>query len=241
MYSTLKRIVPISFLKENESIIRPIVALFYRGHTVQCNLCGFKASRFIENQRGGKLCPKCGSVARARRLWTILEPILKDRIVLHFSPALKLSQRIRKANTKNYITTDFSKEFKADKSLNILDIAEPNNYFDIVICYHILEHIENDIQAMTELYRILKPNGVCYIQTPFKEGETYENPLVQTESERRIHFGQADHVRIYSVSGLVKRLESVGFTIELLYFEKETNDRNGFATEETIVKAYKPL
>lgn len=241
MYSALKKIIPRTFLKKNESIIRPIVALFYKGHIVQCNLCGFKASKFIHNQRGGKLCPKCGSVARARRLWSILEPILKDRVVLHFSPALKLSQRIRKANTKDYITTDFSKEFKADKCLDILDIAEPDAYFDIIICYHILEHIDKDIQAMTELYRILKPNGVCYIQTPFKHGDIYENPAIHTESERLIHFGQADHVRIYSVPGLVKRLESVGFTIELLNFEKETSGVHGFSTEETIVKAYKPI
>lgn len=239
MYNTLKQLIPKTFLKKNESKIRPLVALFYKGNTVHCNLCGFKASKFIENQRGGNLCPKCGSVARARRLWSILESSLKDRVVLHFSPALKLSECIRKAHTKEYITTDFSKEFKADKRLDILDIAEPDSYFDCVICYHILEHIEDDIQAMSELFRILKPNGVCYIQTPFKDGEIYEDPSIQTASERLLHFGQSDHVRIYSVSGLIKRVEHVGFTIERLDFKSDANNVNGYAAQETIIKAQK--
>ena len=88
------------------------------------------------------------------------------------------------------MTSDYAGEFKATKRLNIVAIDEPDDSYDIVICYHILEHIENDLKAMKELKRILKPGGKCFIQTPFKSGDIYENEEVKTEEERLIHFGQ---------------------------------------------------
>ena len=69
-----------------------------------------------------------------------------------------------------YITTDYADEFEAMKCLNIEAIDEPDNQYDIIICYHVLEHIQNDIKAMDELKRITKPGGICIIQTPFKKG-----------------------------------------------------------------------
>ena len=67
--------------------------------------------------------------------------------------------------------------FKARKALDIENIEEPNsNTYDLIICYHVLEHINKDLKAMSELFRILKPGGKVYIQTPFKEGVIYENP-----------------------------------------------------------------
>ncbi|MEJ6793130.1 MAG: hypothetical protein QNK89_10480 [Lacinutrix sp.] len=52
---------------------------------------------------------------------------------------------------------------------------------------------------MSELLRILKPKGKCYIQTPFKTGDIYEDSDIKTEEQSLLHFGQEDHLRIYSV------------------------------------------
>jgi 2-polyprenyl-3-methyl-5-hydroxy-6-metoxy-1,4-benzoquinol methylase len=73
-----------------------------------------------------------------------------------------------------YITSDYAGEFKDSKRLNIESIDEHNNKYDLVICYHILEHIQHDLKAMKELYRIIKPKGECFIQTSFKTGKIYE-------------------------------------------------------------------
>jgi hypothetical protein len=48
----------------------------------------------------------------------------------------------------------------------------------------------------------LKPQGKCFIQTPFKEGKIYEDRSKQSKEERKQYFGQEDHVRIYSIFGL---------------------------------------
>ena len=125
----------------------------------------------------------------------------------------------------------------ADVAYDITQIPEKENSFDLIICYHILEHVIEDVKAMKELHRVLKPNGTVLIQTPFKEGEIYEDYSITSEAERLLHFGQEDHVRIYSIDGLKKRLESVGFAVTVKQFEKDTY--LGFSDKEIILFATK--
>ena len=105
--------------------------------------------------------------------------------------------------------------------------------------YHILEHIPEDKKAISELYRILKSQGRCFIQTPFKEGDIYEDLSKQTKEERRLHFGQDDHVRIYSIPSLKERLEHAGFKIEVLQFSEKEENYFGFSSNETVLIATK--
>ncbi|WP_034059137.1 class I SAM-dependent methyltransferase [Lacinutrix jangbogonensis] len=243
MYNNIKKIIknimPQSFIYKNEKALRRAISLMYLGNKFQCNLCDFKMSKFIENVRGNKLCPKCGSVSRSRRLWYVLENEIESKIMLHFSPSFKLSENIKNSNVKEYITSDYIGEFKADKQLDILDIDEPDNYFDVIVCYYVLEHIDLDNKAMLELYRILNENGVCYIQTPFKEGDIYEDNSIVSKEQRLMHFGQEDHLRIYSVSGLINRLEHVGFTTKAIHYNENNDNVFGFSNTETIIKAFK--
>lgn len=43
-----------------------------------------------------------------------------------------------------------------------LKIEMPENYFDVVICAQVYEHVPDAEMMMDEIYRILKPGGVCY-------------------------------------------------------------------------------
>lgn len=239
--NTLKRVIPNSFIKKNEQLLRKGIAVFYAGNTYQCNLCGFNLSKFVTVNSNSLLCPKCGSISRSRQLWNVLESKIENKSILHFSPSLSFQKKFIQSNAKEYVSTDYMGEFEAMKRLNIEAIDEPDNYFDLVICYHVLEHINDDKKAMSELFRILKPNGSCYIQTPFKQGEIYEDDSITTEADRQIHFGQKDHLRIYSVEGLVNRLEHVGFKTDILNLKNDKDNVNGFPEKESIVVAKKPL
>src|SRR5690606_10679009 len=157
--------------------------------------------------------------------------------VLHFSPSRSVYRLLKKNPDIHYFSTDYEDEFLADYRYDITQIPAENEFFDLIICYHILEHIENDKKAMEELQRVLKPSGICIIQTPFKEGEIYEECSKKTQKERMEAFGQEDHVRIYSVEGLRKRLIESGFqNVEIKTFPKE--ERFGFM-EETVLIAKK--
>lgn len=225
MYNSLKRIakliVPKQVLKKNEFFFRRLISLKYKGNKHQCNICEFKLNRFITLESKDLLCPNCGSRSRTRRLYRTLNDnkVLKGN-VLHFSPPKALYNKLKPLNI-NYFSSDFENEFSADYSYDITSIPVENDFFDVIICYHVLEHIEDDKKAMSELYRVLKPNGSCYIQTPYKNGDIYEDISVTSPEKRKELFGQEDHVRIYSVEGLKERLKNTGFKTQLKRFEDE--------------------
>ena len=246
MYQAVKKIVkvivPKSLLQKNETWFRAMHAsVFYRGKQQHCNICEHHFSRFIILENGDKLCPFCGSISRNRLLWMILSTQIKLKgRVLHFSPSRPLFRKLKKKAGIDYISTDFENEFLADKKLDITNVDEASESFDSIICYHVLEHIADDIQAMRELYRILKKGGFAIIQTPFKEGDIYENDAIVSAKDRLAHFGQADHVRIYSADGLMKRLQSVGFQVDIKVFENiEGADKLGLKAKETVLLCQK--
>jgi len=158
---------------------------------------------------------------------------------LHFSPPRAVYEKFKKLSDITYFSSDFENEFVADYKYNITSIECEADFFDLIICYHVLEHIEDDIEAMKELYRVLRPSGLCYIQTPLKEGDTYEDANITSKEGRKIAFEQEDHVRVYAVSGLNKRLESVGFKTEIKTFKQNNFEYNGLK-QETILVAKKP-
>ena len=59
------------------------------------------------------------------------------------------------------------------------------NYFDEIYASHILEHLDNFHNSITELYRILKPNGMLIVYAPFFLNTKY--------------FGEPDHKIPFSI------------------------------------------
>lgn len=71
---------------------------------------------------------------------------------------------------------------------------------DFVICTEVIEHIEDDEKAISELYRILKPGGYLWITVP----STYYWPD---------YFRLIGHYRHYTGGQFPKQLENYGFKI----------------------------
>ena len=90
-----------------------------------------------------------------------------------------------------------------------------DNFFDFILCNHVLEHIVDDTKAMKELYRVLKRKGIAILQVPINVGrdKTFEDNNITTKKERIEKFGQYDHVREYGLD-YYKKLESIGFSVE---------------------------
>lgn len=242
-YSKIKKIIlkliPKNVLFRYEYALRYFYYLFYLGNNFQCNICYKKISNFIA-LGNDRLCPRCGSLQRTRRLMQILNDgfLNENTKILDFSPSRSIYRVLK--SKQNYLSSDLSGDFLFDVRYDITDIEAQKNSFDLIICYHILEHIVDDQKAMNELFRVLKNGGFCIIQTPFKTGEIYEDYSIKTPEEREKHFGQNDHVRIYSVSGLQKRLEDAGFKVVVKNFELDHENLHGFSSKETVLICNKP-
>lgn len=245
MYSKFKKllskILPWKIILKNEFFLRKLFAMFYFGRSVYCTICNRQFSRFLDVHDDDKMCPRCGSLGRHRRLWQIINNELSINIenkILDFSPSRIFFKKL-KEKYPYYISSDYLENPLVDRRYDITAIPEPSDSFDLILCYHILEHIENDIKAMSELFRILKKNGNVIIQTPFKDGDNYENPGIISKEDRLLHFGQEDHVRIYSVNGLKERLQSMGFKIKILNYTEDNNNIFGFKSKEFVIIATK--
>ena len=108
--------------------------------------------------------------------------------------------------------------------MDITDINYCNNSFDSIICNHVLEHIEDDKLAMSELFRVLKPNGIAILQVPICDSElTEEDASFNTNEMRLQEYGQIDHVRLYG-QDYKKRLKAVGFMVEEVKWLAFPND-----------------
>jgi len=80
-------------------------------------------------------------------------------------------------------------------------------------CSHVLEHVD-DVAALAELFRVLKPDGVALLAVPIVEGweTSYEDPSIIDDYDRLVHFGQEDHVRRYG-RDFRDRVRQAGFVL----------------------------
>jgi SAM-dependent methyltransferase len=192
----------------------------YRGDDKACPCCGgtFRAMRRFHGRPDAR-CPGCGALERHRILWLFIErelgiARLRGRM-LHVAPEFVLERRFRALNGLEYIAGDLAPQRPGIRRLDVTAIDFPDASFDRVVMNHVLEHVPDDRAAIREIRRILRPNGLALMQHPIDEGraETYEDASITATSDRRAHFGQDDHVRIYG-RDFASRLEQGGFAVE---------------------------
>ena len=59
---------------------------------------------------------------------------------------------------------------RIDYVCDITAIPIPDNSFDVALCTEVLEHVPKPIDALKEIGRILKPNGILYLSAPLGSG-----------------------------------------------------------------------
>lgn len=116
---------------------------------------------------------------------------------LDVAPQSQIQEQIESDLGQRYVTVDRCGDLDVDVQADLTALPFPPGVFDLVICYHVLEHIPNDQDAMRELARVLTPAGLAVIQVPRRPGsDTVEDPSAPPQ-ERTERFGQPDHVRYY--------------------------------------------
>ena len=136
-----------------------------------CNICVYHGyfHPFGWPIRPEALCPQCRSLERHRLLKLWLDDnrgSVADREVLHFAAEPAVTNLIRPL-AKRYVSADIDPR-NGDIVLDHRGDRSADGSFDVAICSHILEHVD-DRAALHELCRILRPGGVLLIMTPIME------------------------------------------------------------------------
>jgi hypothetical protein len=188
-----------------------------------CNVCGRGLRRFRELTPSKEtICPFCYSQPRHRMVWSFFSRRTnlfdgRSKKMLHVGPEIQFEKALTSVVGAGYITADLLYP-KAKVRMDITKIPFPRDFFDVVLCSHVLEHVPDDRKAMGELARVLKPDGWAVIMVPYfpERGPTFEDFTVTDPAERLKLFGQEDHVRIYG-NDFVERLKESGFEVRVLH------------------------
>ena len=210
----------------------------FSGRGCTCTNCGKTYRRFLAQGAKGPLfekhrisgmghkknvrCPNCKANHRVRLLQLFLEhrTDIDERPVrlLHISPHRHIARVLIQKDNIDYVSGALFPDrlpHLPTVRVDVTDIDFGDEEFDMVICNHVLEHVEEDEQAMREIFRVLRPGGFSVLQVPLALDleRTLEDPRVVDPADRKRAYGQKDHVRLYGLD-YFDRLEAAGFRVE---------------------------
>lgn len=209
----------------------------------ECPLCGYhgKFLGYGYPYVCDIYCPRCGSLER-HRLLCIAERerrFFAGRDVLHFAPEVAVRSLILAGQPKSYVTADpFVSGIDRKENIEALTFADRS--FDVVVCLHVLEHVD-DRAAIRELYRVLRPGGLLVAMFPIVEGwdETFEDSSKSSQEDRLLYFGQHDHARYFGRDAR-QRLAQPGFVVEEFTAVEPHVARHGLTRGEKVFVCHRP-
>ena len=230
--SWLIRYVPRRHLQRVSHIGLRVISVFYCGNNVECPIIGRTYRKFFPygrlKPRENALCPDSLSLERHRLLWLYFKEktnLFTEQVrFLHIAPELCFMDHFEEAPNIEYVTGDIESPL-AKVKMDIHDIPFDDNSFDVVVCNHVMEHVDDDIKCMSEIRRVLKPGGWAIMQVPqdYDREETLEDPTITDPKERERVYWQSDHVRLYG-RDYGKRLAKAGFNVKEDRFLEELGE-----------------
>jgi SAM-dependent methyltransferase len=201
-----------------------IAPLFYAGNNVECPVCEKSFRKFLSYgsdvaHRENVLCPYDLTLERHRLMWIYLKNhsnffTAQNLSILHIAPEQCFHKTFKKQANLKYLTADLESPI-ADMHFDLHKIPLEDNQFDVIFCNHVMEHVDNPIQCMSELYRVMKPGGWGILQVPIDRNrtETFEDPTIVSPEDREKHYWQKDHVRLFGLD-YPHYLEKAGWTVQ---------------------------
>lgn len=253
MKSRLKNIYRKYFKKKVLAARRIKNTTFNIGNAKQCYVCKKTFHHFGKFRSGSQgvsdylkhlqvvgsdadnfMCHFCGSNDRTRHLFMFFDKLslwekFKGATIIHIAPEKTLSDKIKSLSPGKYIMGDLLHTNEEHQRIDITDLQFEDESTDILICNHVLEHVPDYQKALSEIHRVLRPNGFAILQTPYSKllSRHFEEENINTDALRLFFYAQEDHVRFFSEKEFFNDLIRAGFELRLakhsdLFSEKET-------------------
>jgi SAM-dependent methyltransferase len=192
------------------------------------------ALQVIGSNVGRFTCPRCLSHDRERHMLLYLRATgfmqrLSGMRVLHMAPEVNLARLITAQGPVRYVQGDLFPSASNQQRIDLQQIPYPDRSFDLVVANHVLEHVEDDTAALTEIARVLAPGGHAILQTPYSPvlTSTFADPGIRCPATRLQAYGQEDHVRLYG-SDIFTRFAAAGLVNRCLTHECVLPDADAY-------------
>jgi hypothetical protein len=221
LISLATRLIPRHYLQHVSHFFLRILSLFLRGNHFEDPINGKTYRKLLPygriKSRENALAPDSMSLERHRLMWLYMKEktnFFSEKLkFLHIAPEYCFIKLFKGMKNLDYTTGDLISPW-ADVKMDVHDIPFEENTFDVVICNHVLEHVQDDNKVMREFYRVMKKGGWGIFQVPLDNNNprTEEDPSVTDPKERERLYGQDDHVRQYG-QDYGDRLAAAGFSV----------------------------
>jgi SAM-dependent methyltransferase len=205
----------------------------------ECPCCGWRGNRFhdyfevIRTHRNVE-CPRCASHPRHRALFLWIKSqnwfTTKTGVGLVFAPESAFVPIWTSASSLRVFGVDIRPRSNVNLRADLCNLPLANNSIDLQWCHHVLEHIENDRDAIRELYRVLRPvTGELILSVPTQVG-------TRTREYGHSNKRESGHWRIYG-DDFIDRVSECGFRIEPISCDLSAEDfeRYGLIREQYYV------
>jgi len=200
-----------------------------------CNYTGpFADLHGFAGTRRHAMCPQCDALERHRLQYLAVSDFLAKRNgsamrMIHFAPEAffreMFSERFGKYETADLFMKGV--DYKAD----LLSLPFPDESYDVVYASHVLEHIKDDMKAIREINRVLKPNGVAILPVPVVCEKTIEYAVANPSEAGHVRAPGLDYFEKYRrVFDRVEIYSSASFPEKYQVFVHE--DRSVWPTKE---------
>jgi len=202
--------------------------------SLSCPCCGWSGRRYYDYIEIGytvpnAACPQCDSHPKHRQffLWLTREYKLNEKsgVAVIFAPERAFDPVWQRTKGLRVFRLDYEKTRDVDAQIDLQQLGVASDAVDLVWCHQVLEHIEDDLAAMRELNRILRPGtGELVVSVPMISApETVEYGFPDPK--------ESGHWRIYG-DDFAARLEASGFRVKKVDFVVSEKEAAKFGTSD---------
>ena len=219
--SLATRIIPRHYLQHVSHFFLQIFSIFMRGNNFEDPINGKKYRRLLPygrlKSRENAIAPDSMSLERHRLMWLFMKEktnfFTENLKFLHIAPEYCFIKLFKGMKNLDYITADLNSPW-ADIKMDVHEIPFKNNTFDVVICNHVLEHVDDAQKVMKEFHRVMNVGGWGIFQVPIDTSNknTIEDKSIINPKERERIYWQDDHVRLFGLD-YGDKLTAAGFKV----------------------------
>ena len=179
-------------------------------------------------------CPSCNALERHRIQFVVVNDILNGiatnkLTMLHFAPE-PFFQEYFSERFGQYETADIDMK-GVDHQVDLQRLPFNNESYDFVFASHVLEHVPDDEKAISEIRRILKPNGIAVLPVPIVSEKTIEYPEPNPHESYHVRAPGFDYFTRYERHfSKVEKFDSDSLPVKYQLFIYE--DRSQWPTKE---------